>query len=104
GSCLDPMRALLATWMPRVQEIIIQIGSHNLLTPPHSLQFGDPSTRALIDETLFGADDVTSDERAALFRLAWDFVGTGLAGRGYIYDSFYLTHAARNRQLISRLT
>jgi len=25
-----------------VQEIIIQIGSHNLLTTPHSLQFGDP--------------------------------------------------------------
>ena len=103
GSCLDPMRALLATWMPRVQEIIIQIGSHNLLTTPHSLQFGDPPTRALIDETLFGADDVTSDERAVLFRLAWDFVGTGLAGRGYLYERFYLTSASRNRQLLHRL-
>jgi aromatic ring hydroxylase len=78
-------------------------GDHHLLTTPHSTQFEDPSTRALIDETLFGADDVTSDERSALFRLAWDFVGTGLAGRGYLYERFYLTSASRNRQILHRL-
>jgi 4-hydroxyphenylacetate 3-monooxygenase len=103
GRPLDPMRALLATWMPRVQEIIIQIGGHNLLTTPHSRQFGDLASRSLIDETLFGADDVPADERSALFRLAWDFVGTGLAGRGFLYERFYLTSASRNRQTLHRV-
>jgi hypothetical protein len=29
--------------------------------------------------------------------LAWDFVGSGLAGRNMLYERFYLTSAARNR-------
>ena len=39
----------------------------------------------------------------ALFRLAWDFVGSGLGGRNVLYERFYLTSAARNRML-SHLT
>ncbi|MFV0259598.1 MAG: 4-hydroxyphenylacetate 3-hydroxylase N-terminal domain-containing protein, partial [Acidimicrobiales bacterium] len=95
---LDPMRALLAGWMPRVAEIITLIGSHNLLTTPTRSQFDDPGLRPLIDEMLHGADDVAADDRAALFRLAWDFVGSGLAGRGFLYERFYLTSGTRNRQ------
>jgi 4-hydroxyphenylacetate 3-monooxygenase oxygenase component len=100
GRALDPMRALLATWMPRVAEIITLIGSHNLLTTPSRRQLDDPELRPLIDEMLHGADDTTSDERAALFRMAWDFVGSGLAGRGFLYERFYLTSATRNRQIL----
>ncbi|MFV0524917.1 MAG: 4-hydroxyphenylacetate 3-hydroxylase family protein [Acidimicrobiales bacterium] len=95
---LDPMRALLAGWMPRVAEIITLIGSHNLLTTPTRSQFDDPELRPLIDEMLHGADGVPANDRAALFRLAWDFVGSGLAGRGFLYERFYLTSASRNRQ------
>jgi 4-hydroxyphenylacetate 3-monooxygenase len=98
GSALDPMRALLATWMPRIAEIITLIGSHNLLTTPTRSQLDDPELRPLIDEMLYGADDTSADDRAALFRLAWDFVGSGLAGRGFLYERFYLTSATRNRQ------
>ncbi|MEZ5282580.1 MAG: 4-hydroxyphenylacetate 3-hydroxylase N-terminal domain-containing protein [Acidimicrobiales bacterium] len=100
GRCLDPMRALLATWMPRVQEIMTLIGSHNLLTTPSASQFDNPGDRPLIDETLFGANDVAADERSAVFRLAWDFIGSGLAGRGFLYERFYLTSATRNRQTL----
>lgn len=100
GRCLDPMRALLATWMPRVQEIMTLIGSHNLLTTPSQSQFANPDDRPLIDETLFGADDVGADERSEVFRLAWDFIGSGLAGRGFLYERFYLTSATRNRQTL----
>jgi 4-hydroxyphenylacetate 3-monooxygenase len=32
-----------------------------------------------------------------LFRLAWDFVGSGLGARNVLYERFYLTSAARNR-------
>ena len=34
GRPLAPMRSLLATWFPRVNEIIMLIGSHNLLATP----------------------------------------------------------------------
>src|SRR5215468_8502053 len=94
---LVPMRSLLATWFPRVAEIITLIGSHNLLAAPSRGQLDDPELRPLLDEFLHGAGGVDAESRAALFRLAWDFVGSGLAGRNLLYERFYLTSAARNR-------
>lgn len=100
GAVLDPMRAMLAVWMPRVAEIITLIGSHNLLTTPSRAQFHDAKLRPLIDEMLHGADGVAADERAQVFRMAWDFVGSALGGRGFLYERFYLTSAARNKQML----
>ena len=97
GRALNPMRSLLATWFPRVSEIIMLIGSHNLLATPTRRQLQDGRLRPLLDEFLHGAHDTDSEERAALFRLAWDFVGSTLAGRNVLYERFYLTSAARNR-------
>ncbi len=94
---LVPMRSLLATWFPRVAEIITLIGSHNLLTTPSRRQLDDPALRPLLDEFLSGANGVDAEARAALFRLAWDFVGSGLGGRNLLYERFYLTSAGRNR-------
>jgi aromatic ring hydroxylase len=34
--------------------------------------------------------------------MAWDFVGSTLAGRGFLYERFYLTSATRNRQILQR--
>ena len=97
GRPLDPMRALLATWFPRVNEILMLIGSHNLLATPSRRDLDDPDLRPLIDEFLHGANNLGAIDRAALFRLAWDFVGSGLGGRNVLYERFYLTSAARNR-------
>jgi len=97
GRPLAPMRSLLATWFPRVNEIIMLIGSHNLLAAPSRRLLDDDRLRPLIDEFLHGAKGVDAEERAALFRLAWDFVGSSLAGRNVLYERFYLTSAARNR-------
>jgi aromatic ring hydroxylase len=94
---LVPMRSLLATWFPRVAEIIVLIGSHNLLATPSRGQLDDPGLRPLLDEFLIGANGVDAEARAALFRLAWDFVGSGLGGRNLLYERFYLTSAGRNR-------
>ena len=94
---LVPMRSLLATWFPRVSEIIALVGSHNLLATPGRRQLGDARLRPLIDEFLHGAKGADAEERAALFRLAWDFVGSSLAGRNVLYERFYLTSATRNR-------
>jgi 4-hydroxyphenylacetate 3-monooxygenase len=51
----------------------------------------------LLDEFLHGARGTGAEERAALCRLAWDFVGSSLAGRNVLYERFYLTSAGRNR-------
>ena len=69
------------------------IGSHNLLAAPSRRQLDDATLRPLIDEFLHGAKGVDAEERAALFRLAWDFVGSSLAGRNVLYERFYLTSA-----------
>jgi aromatic ring hydroxylase len=97
GRALAPMRSLLATWFPRVSEILMLIGSHNLLATPSRRALDDAALRPLLDEFLHGAGGVGAEERAALFRLAWDFVGSSLAGRNVLYERFYLTSAARNR-------
>jgi aromatic ring hydroxylase len=96
---LTPMRSLLAVWFPRVNEIITLIGSHNLLATPSLALLDDPDTRPLIDEFMHGADGTTAVERAALFRLAWEFVGSQLGGRNALYERFYLTSAGRNRMM-----
>ena len=100
GAAIEPMRSMLAVWMPRVAEIITLIGSHNLLTTPSRAELNDPKLRPLIDEMLHGADGATADERAAVFRMAWDLVGSSLGGRGFLYERFYLTSAARNKQML----
>ena len=97
GRALHPMRSLLATWFPRVNEILMLIGSHNLLATPSRRQFDHAGLRPLLDEFMHGAKGTGAEERAALFRLAWDFVGSSLAGRNVLYERFYLTSAARNR-------
>jgi len=100
GAALEPMRSILPMWMPRVAEIITLIGSHNLLTTPSRAELDDPTLRPLLDEMLHGADGATADERAQVFRLAWDFVGSALGGRGFLYERFYLTSASRNKQML----
>jgi 4-hydroxyphenylacetate 3-monooxygenase oxygenase component len=95
GRPFRALRPLLPLWFPRVNEIIRLLGSHNLLAAPTSAQLGDPSLRPLIDRFLRGAKDVTAEQRARIFRLAWDFVGSALASRGEQYERFYLASSGR---------
>jgi aromatic ring hydroxylase len=97
GRPLHPMRSLLATWFPRVNEILIAIGSHNLLATPSRAMLDDARLRPLIDELLHGANGVTAEDRAAVYRLAWDFVGSSLGSRNELYERNYLASARTNR-------
>jgi 4-hydroxyphenylacetate 3-monooxygenase len=99
GGPLAALRAALPTWFPRVGEIITLIGSHNLLAAPTDAQLNDPKLRPLIDRYLRGAGTMNAEERARIFRLAWDFVGSALASRNELYERFYLASGARNYQL-----
>jgi aromatic ring hydroxylase len=95
---LAPLRATLTQWIPRAFEILTLIGSHNLIAAPSRGMLNDHRLRSLIDRYMDGADDIDAEQRAAVFRLAWDFCGSALAGRHGLYERFYLGSAARNRK------
>jgi 4-hydroxyphenylacetate 3-monooxygenase len=103
GGPLNALKAALPGWFPRVAEIITLIGSHNLLAAPTRAQLDDPGLRPLIDRYLHGPGEWCAEDRARLFRLAWDFVGSALAGRNGLYERFYLASGARNYQLAAML-
>ena len=93
-----PFRALRPTlpgWMPRVNEIVRLIGSHNLLATPAKAAFEQSDLRPWIDRYLPGAGDGDPEERSRLFRTAWDFAGSALGARTELYERYYLASAAR---------
>ena len=97
-----PFRALRPTlpgWMPRVNEIIKLIGSHNLLATPTRGGLASPELRPWLDRYLPGAGDGDASERSRLFRTAWDFAGSALGARTELYERYYLASAARTYAL-----
>ncbi len=93
---LIALRTSLPRWFPRVNEIIRELGAHNLVTTPTTGQLANPTLRPLLDRYLSAANGEDAAQRARIFRLAWDFVGTALAGRNEQYERFYMGSAARN--------
>jgi 4-hydroxyphenylacetate 3-monooxygenase oxygenase component len=93
---LHALRAMLPQWFPRVNEILRLIGSHNLFATPSAAQMADHELRPLIDRYLPGAKGMAAEERIRIFRLAWDFAGSGLASRNEQYERFYLASSPRN--------
>ncbi|MEX2454966.1 MAG: 4-hydroxyphenylacetate 3-hydroxylase N-terminal domain-containing protein [Rhodospirillaceae bacterium] len=100
---LYALRCMLPAWFPRVNEILRLIGAHFMLAAPRRGQFDDPALRRLIDAYLPGAGGVDAEERARVFRLAWDFAGSELASRNEQYERFYLASGARNLQGVPRI-
>lgn len=97
--CADtPIRAIRPTmpvWMPRVNETIKLLGAHSLLSTPSRAELDNAELRPLIDHYYQGANQMPAEDRIRLFRAAWDFVGSGLAGRSELYERFYLASSAR---------
>lgn len=93
---LHALRAFLPLWMPRANEILRLIGSHNLLAAPMRAELLDKDLRPLIDKYLPGAKGQAAEERIRIFRLAWDFAGSALASRNEQYERFYLASSPRN--------
>lgn len=95
--CADePFRALRPTlpkWFPRVNDILKQLGAHNLLTTPTLSELENPALRPLLEHFYQGAKGVSAEDRVLLYRIAWDFVGTSLASRNELYERYYLASA-----------
>lgn len=97
-----PFRALRPTlprWMPRVNEIIKLIGAHNLLATPTRAELDNEILRPLLDKYYAGANGTDAEARIAIFRAAWDLVGSALAGRIELYERFYLASSQRMYQV-----
>lgn len=96
-----PFRALRPTlpgWFARVRELYEALGSHNFLTAPTEAEFDIPELRPLIDRYLRGAD-IDARERARVYRAAWDFIGSALASRNFLYERYYLASPVRTYPL-----
>ncbi len=93
------LRATMPGWMARTNEIIKELGSHNIFTTPSRGELDDPALRPLLDHHLKGFGDIDAERRARIFRLGWDFAGSGLAGRNEQYERFCLASAPRNYQM-----
>ncbi|WP_413249480.1 4-hydroxyphenylacetate 3-hydroxylase N-terminal domain-containing protein [Sinomonas flava] len=99
---ISSLRTVLPVWMARVNDIIKSMGSHNLLATPTARAFEDPRLGPLLHKYLPGANGITPEERARIFRTAWDFAGSALGSRIELYERFYLGSVARARALDHR--
>ena len=66
---------------------------------PHRRAFDEPRLGPLLRKYLPGAGGVSPEERAKIFRTAWDFAGSALGSRNELYERFYLGSIGRARAL-----
>jgi 4-hydroxyphenylacetate 3-monooxygenase oxygenase component len=95
------LRGLMPKWSTRATELIQLIGGGGFMATPTAKDMKGPM-RPLIDQ-YYQARGADADKRIRLFRLAWDFVGSELAGRNELYERFYLGDSFRMTSLAYEL-
>jgi 4-hydroxyphenylacetate 3-monooxygenase len=95
------LRGEMPRWMPHVNDLLQLIGGGGFMATPSRADFGGP----LADDiaTYFQAAGADAERRVRLFRLAWDFLGSDLGGRGELYERFYLSDSWRMTGLAYKL-
>jgi aromatic ring hydroxylase len=88
------LRGLMPKWIPRTVELIQLVGGGGFMATPSKADFDAEEIRPYIDR-YFQARNATAERRVRAFRLAWDFVGSALGGRGELYERFYLQDSFR---------
>ena len=87
------LRGLMPKWVPRSLELIQLIGGGGFMATPSKADWEGP-LRADI-EKYFQGRNAGAERKIRAFRLAWDFVGSSLGGRGELYERFYLSDSFR---------
>ncbi len=87
------LRGEMPKWMPRVNELLQLVGGGGFMCTPSEADVNGPLGEAIA--TYFQAAGADAESRIRLFRLAWDFVGSDLGGRGELYERFYLSDSYR---------
>jgi 4-hydroxyphenylacetate 3-monooxygenase oxygenase component len=95
------LRGEMPKWMPRASEILQLVGGGGFMATPSEADVRGP----LADEiaTYYQAAGADAERRIRLFRLAWDFVGSDLGGRGELYERFYLSDSYRMTALAYKI-
>jgi 4-hydroxyphenylacetate 3-monooxygenase oxygenase component len=91
---LVALRGLMPKWVPRTIELIQLVGGGGFMATPSKADFDAEEIRPYLDR-YFQARNAPAERRVRAFRLAWDFVGSALGGRGELYERFYLQDSFR---------
>jgi 4-hydroxyphenylacetate 3-monooxygenase len=95
------LRGEMPKWLPYVNELLQLIGGGGFMcTPSHS------DLRGPLKDTIakyYQAAGADAERRIRLFRLAWDYIGSDLGGRGELYERFYLSDSWRMTALAYKL-
>lgn len=85
---IETARNLVSRYYPRAIEILQQIGAGGFVQLPASLsQFNGPIS-SLLNKYFSGAN-IGAEDKARLFKLAWDLIGSPLGSRHELYERFY---------------
>jgi 4-hydroxyphenylacetate 3-monooxygenase len=95
------LRGEMPKWLPSCNELIQLIGGGGFMCTPSKADLDGPM-RELIDK-YYQAGGADAERRIRLFRLAWDYVGSDLGGRGELYERFYLSDSWRMTALAYKL-
>ncbi|MDQ6818489.1 MAG: 4-hydroxyphenylacetate 3-hydroxylase, partial [Actinomycetota bacterium] len=87
------LRGQMPKWLPYCNELLQLIGGGGFMATPSRADLDGP-LREQIDQ-YFQAAGAGAERRIRLFRLAWDFLGSDLGGRGELYERFYLSDSWR---------
>jgi aromatic ring hydroxylase len=88
------LRGLMPKWIPRAIELLQLVGGGGFMATPSKADFANEALRPMLDK-YFQARNADAERRTRAYRLAWDFVGSALAGRGELYERFYLSDSFR---------
>ena len=95
------LRGEMPKWLPRCNELLQLIGGGGFMATPSKADFDGP-LREQVD-LYFQAAGADAERRVKLFRLAWDFLGSELGGRGELYERFYLSDSWRMTALAYKI-
>jgi 4-hydroxyphenylacetate 3-monooxygenase oxygenase component len=87
------LRGEMPKWLPRANEYIQLIGGGGFMATPSRADIEGPLSQEI--EKYFQSAGAEATRRIRLFRLAWDFLGSELGGRGELYERFYLSDSWR---------
>jgi 4-hydroxyphenylacetate 3-monooxygenase len=95
------LRGEMPKWLPYINELLQLIGGGGYMCTPSEADLKGP----LADEIAkyYQAAGADAERRIRLFRLAWDYIGSDLGGRGELYERFYLSDSYRMTALAYKI-
>jgi 4-hydroxyphenylacetate 3-monooxygenase oxygenase component len=95
------LRGELPKWLPRANEFLQLIGGGGFMATPSKADLDGPLREEI--DLYFQAAGAEAERRIRLFRLAWDYLGSELGGRGELYERFYLSDSWRMTALAYKI-